>query len=153
MWQSGSLRHPHNDGSESGTNIIRGFSAVRNPEKQKIKSAMFKLFVLTIAFLTIIPAGVWISNTIEQTFETSITQTFNEALESDELLNVDKPENRNIWQTITGAVSDAVDFVGKALNIAKKVLGNYIEAVAVLLVTSCLVPVLVLLLYLILISI
>ena len=111
-----------------------------------------KLTVLAVALLTIIPMSIYASNTIDRTFEVSINDTINTALESDYELDVAKEEDRNLWEKITGAVSGAMDYVGKAVDIAKKVLGNYTEAAAVMLVTSCIIPIAVLFVYIMIIK-
>lgn len=49
-------------------------------------------------------------------------------------------------------MSDAFDYVGKAVEIAKTVLGNYIEAMAVMIVVNCIIPLLVLAVYILLVK-
>ena len=117
-----------------------------------LKNIIIKLIVLSIVFLTLIPVSISVSDTIENTFKASIDNSINEALSSDDTLNIEEPQDRNLWQRITGAVSDAFDYVGKAVEIAKTVLGNYIEAMAVMIVVNCIIPLLVLAVYILLIK-
>lgn len=112
-----------------------------------LRSLGYKLIALALACGTAIPASLFVSDMIENTFRYSIDQTVNQALASDEILEVSEDEEHNLWQKITGAVADAVSTAGRALEIAKKVLSNYVEAVSVMIVTSCLIPLLVIYLY------
>lgn len=114
---------------------------------KRLMSIIIKLVVLAVALLTLIPASVMVSNTIDRTFEATINETVNTALESNQELDIGDAGNQNIWQKITGAVSDAIDYAGKAIDIAKKTLGNFVEAAAVMLVTSCVIPIVVLIAY------
>lgn len=122
------------------------------PDWLYLRNIIIKLVILSIAFLTFIPAGIWASSTIESTFESSINESINTAMSSAESLDIGEPENRNVWQKITGVVSDAFDYVGKAVDNAKTVLSNFIEAVAIMLITNCVIPLLVLLMYVLLIK-
>ena len=121
-------------------------------ENKWLFAIAFKLTVLAVALLTIIPASIYVSNTVDRTFEASINNTINGALESNVELNVVGKEDGNLWEKITGAVSGALDYVGKAVEIAKKVLSNYTEAAAVMLVTSCVIPIAVLFIYIMIIK-
>ena len=112
-----------------------------------LKNAVVKLAVLCVALLTVIPVSVYVSGSIDATFEASINETIEAALDSDQTLNVGKEQDADLWRRITGAVAGALDYVGRAVDIAKHVLGNYVEAVAVMLVTSCVIPILILFLY------
>ena len=120
---------------------------VLDKRKQWLKNTIIKLIVLAIACSTLIPLSVYATNKIEETFETSINNTISVALESDDTLSVEEEKDKSLWEKITGAVSGALDYVGKAVDIAKNVLGNYVEAIAVMLVTSCVIPIIVLLVY------
>lgn len=116
-----------------------------NRRRLWMKNAVIKLAVLCVALLTVIPLSVYVSGTIDATFEASINETIDAALDSDKTLNVGEGQDTDLWRRITGAMSGALDYVGKAVGIAKNVLGNYVEAIAVMLVTSCVAPIAVLL--------
>ena len=117
---------------------------------QWLKNMIFKFAVLCLALITVIPLSVFISGTIETTFGASINSTINAALDSEEKLTADpEPEpDQNLWERVTGTVNNAIDYAGKALDIAKETLSNYADAVAVSLVISCVIPILVLFAYL-----
>ena len=98
---------------------------------EKLRAALGKLawhlllFALAIAFA--IPAGVKVSSMIEDTYRASIEETIANAEQTTE--------------DIQSATS------GEAVGQLKTVLNRFIEALAVMLVTSCLIPILVLLFF------
>ena len=113
----------------------------------RIRGMMVKLLVLFIACVTVIPVGVGLSDRIEATFDESISNTINTALQSEE--KVEKVEdNKNIFGKIADAASSAFKSVGDAVDTAKAILGNYVEAIAIMFITSCLIPMLTLFVYL-----
>ena len=117
-------------------------------ERKWIKDFIIKLLVLTIAVGGTIPLAILVSQTIDATFDTSIEHIIDVAIESEEALNVTTEEDKNVWQKITGAVSEAIDYAGKAVNMAKEVLGRFIEAICVIVVTSCVIPLVTVLIFL-----
>mgnify|MGYP003314748158 CR=1 FL=1 len=101
-----------------------------------------KLLVLSVAFLVAIPIGVKSAEMIEKTYETSIVEMADEGDELAQLMEADTEEKENWLQTIFGKVKDSAE---AKLEKAKEVLVRYTEQTAVMLVTSCLIPVVVLL--------
>ena len=79
---------------------------------------------------------------IEKTYETSITVKAEEGDELAQLMEADTEEKDNWLAEIFGKVKDSAE---KQLEKGKEVLVRYTEQIAVMLVTSCLVPVAVLL--------
>ena len=109
------------------------------------------LFALAIAFA--IPAGVKVSSMIEDTYRASIEETITNAEQTTEDIQsatsgeADESEKSGlsglfskVAEGITGAATAAVEQL-------KTVLNRFIEALAVMLVTSCLIPILVLLFF------
>ena len=109
------------------------------------------LFALAIAFA--IPAGVKVSSMIEDTYRASIEETIANAEQTTEDIQsatsgeTDEGEKSGlsglfskVTEGITGAATAAVEQL-------KTVLNRFIEALAVMLVTSCLIPILVLLFF------
>ena len=109
------------------------------------------LFALAIAFA--IPAGVKVSSMIEDTYRASIEETIANAEQTTENIQsatsgeADEGEKSGlsglfskVTEGITGAATAAVEQL-------KTVLNRFIEALAVMLVTSCLIPILVLLFF------
>ena len=124
---------------------------------EKLRAALGKLawhvllFALAIAF--VIPAGVKVSSMIEDTYRASIEETIANAEQTTEDIQsatsgkTDEGEKSGlsglfskVTEGITGAATAAVGQL-------KTVLNRFIEALAVMLVTSCLIPILVLLFF------
>ena len=110
--------------------------------KRAIRQIWMKLLVLSVAFLVAIPIGVKSAEMIEKTYETSIVEMADEGDELAQLMEADTEEKENWLQTIFGKVKDSAE---AKLEKAKEVLVRYTEQTAVMLVTSCLIPVVVLL--------
>ena len=97
-----------------------------------------KLLVMAVLFLFIIPLSVGISNKIDQSHQADWNQTIENAKQSaEEIQNSDQ----SILETVQSAATAFVETF-------KELLNDMIDAIAVLIVTSCLIPVLVILLYL-----
>ncbi len=115
----------------------------RNPS---LKDMAKKLALFGILIVLIIPASVKMSNLIEETYETSMQATIDLALETTE--EIEENAGAEAEEEKKGFFSELIDTVTEKVTLAtdklESVLNHYIEALAVLLVTSCLIPVLVL---------
>ena len=108
------------------------------------KNLAIKLFAFGFALFLIVPASVKVCKVIEDTNKVSIEQ----ALESAENATVlAESENKNdtgmfnkIFSSVTNTVTSAVDSV-------KNILNNFIEAVAIMMITSCVIPILMLVVF------
>ncbi|MBR6616027.1 MAG: hypothetical protein IKK95_08740 [Lachnospiraceae bacterium] len=113
------------------------------------KQLAVKLAVFGLSIVLVIPASVGISNLIEDTYHSSIQNTIDLALETteeieeDTELNAAKEEEKkgNIFSELLSTVTETVSI---ATDKVENVLNHYLEALAVLLVTTCVIPVLVL---------
>ena len=89
---------------------------------------------------------------IEKNYGTSITQTIEsaKALENktEEPKQEEKEEDQSWWNKITTGVSNVVSNIGDGIDelIAKGklVLSNFIDAIAILIITTCVIPIAVL---------
>ena len=114
-----------------------------------VKQLAAKLAVFGFAIVMVIPASVGISNLIEKTYHSSIQSTIEMALETTEEIEEDselsaaKEEEKkgNIFSDLLSSVTETVSIATDKL---EAVLNQYLEALAVLLVTSCVIPILVL---------
>ena len=111
-------------------------------EKRALRQIWMKLAVLSVVFLMAIPVGVKSAEMIEKTYETSIIEKAEAGDELAQMMEADTEEKENWLQTIFGKVKDSAE---AKLEKAKEVLVRYTEQTAVMLVTSCLIPVVVLL--------
>ena len=139
-------------------------------KKPFLKTTALKLFAFAAAIMLIVPASAWVSDMIETTYGESINATLEAATETVEDLEsnaesavAEAAENasegaestesvRSWWERLTGTVTSAAgdiieaakDKVTVATSTFERVLNNMIEALAVMIVTSCVIPILVL---------
>lgn len=123
-------------------------------DRNTLRELARKLVLFALAIVLVIPASIGISNLIETTYQTSIDSAIDSAkqatteLESTPHGSAQEDSQSGlsglfskVTGSITGIASSAVQKLTDALN-------RFIEAAAVLLVTSCLIPILVLLFFL-----
>lgn len=113
-----------------------------------------KLTIFAIAIVLAIPASVGISNMIETTYETTIQTTIANAKDaaasvSSEDQSETEEEDSGFWDGLLSKVTDGVSGVAsKAVEKMSGILNGFIEALAVMIVTSCVIPILVMLFFL-----
>ena len=116
-------------------------------KREKLKVLAFKIAAFGLIIFTIVPVSVQLSMFIEDTYGVKISQTIEQAenvknskVEEKE----DVKEDPNLWDKITGTVSNVVSSVGdsvdKLLEKGKTLLSNFMNALAILLITSCVIP-------------
>lgn len=97
-----------------------------------LKNFVIKLLIFGICLVAIVPVTTFATNLIEDTYSISIEQN----LEDAEKLNNDlENEDASLWDKATGSISNAKEKV-------KNTVGNFIENAAVLIITSCVFPIL-----------
>ncbi len=114
-------------------------------KKEVLKVLAIKLAVFALAIVFIIPASVKVTGLIEATFEESITQTYetvNEMSEEAEK-STEEEESRGFLAFLSGISDGAADLVESA----KNALSVFVDAVAVLIITTCVIPAAVLLFF------
>lgn len=121
---------------------------------EKLRAALGKLawhvllFALAIAF--VIPAGVKVSSMIEDTYRASIEETIANAEQTTEDIQSatsDEAEKSGLSGLFSKVTEGITGVATAAVGQLKTVLNRFIEALAVMLVTSCLIPILVLLFF------
>lgn len=120
-------------------------------QNDSLKKISIKLIIFGLIIFTVIPLSIKLSNLIETTYQSSISQAINETnpelvVESTESEEV---EEDNGWNKFTSKVKDSISNIGdnvqKSIEKGKKTLSKFIDAIAVLLITSCVIPIIVLL--------
>lgn len=111
-----------------------------NPEFRRWQSTSRRIAAFSIVLYLLIPASVYISKTIENTYDTSIQETIDSAKESAEEIQ-NNAENQTIWDRFISTIEGGVNTLTSRF---EGILSNFVEATAVLLVTACVIPVLVL---------
>lgn len=116
-----------------------------------LQSIGTKLLVFGLVLLLAIPAGVWVSDQINATYSESIEITVQSASAvSDNLLADELDENEESTTVIDKAktlLGDLSGSVGGVIQQFKNMLNRFIEATAVMVVTTCIIPILVILFF------
>lgn len=103
-----------------------------------------KSVVLGLCIVILVPASTWVTGFIEETYSVSIEENIQETDKTAEILNSNAGKDESAvskWlSSLKGGVSEIV-------RKAENALGNFIDAAALLLITSCVIPVLTLVLF------
>lgn len=117
-----------------------------------------RILLVGIIAVTVVPASVWVTQRIDETYQTSISQEkVGENADGSENADSENAggesqENKNFWDSIaSGAaqlVSNLKDGIKSVTDGVVEQVTNLIEGTIVMIVTSCLVPLLVLAVFL-----
>ncbi|PWM30261.1 MAG: hypothetical protein DBX94_08300 [Coriobacteriia bacterium] len=112
-----------------------------------------RVLLVGIIAIAVMPASVWVTQRIDETYQISISQTEPEgSAEESEPAGDESQENKNFWDSIaSGAaqlVSNLKDGIKSVTDGVVEQVTNLIEGTIVMIVTSCLVPLLVLAVFL-----
>ncbi len=108
-----------------------------------------KLALFGIAIALVIPVSVKVSDLIEHTYQSSIQETVDAAKEATQDIQSSSEgqqdsDGSDSSGVLSGIISGIKNGVSDISDKVESVLNNFIEALAVMLVTSCVIPVLVL---------
>ena len=104
-----------------------------------------KLAILTVALLVLIPASASITAHIEDTFSETIDQKLHAA---SHIANIAESEDDEDANAILSFFSGLADSVTSLVSAARNMLSTLVDAVAILIITSCILPILTLLVFL-----
>ena len=113
----------------------------------------WKLALFSVAIMLVILVGIRVSDLIEDTYQASIAATIQEAKEATDTIHQSSQNEGSATEQsgISGFFSKVADSItGAAAGAVEKlrnVLNRFLEALAVMLVTTCLIPILVLLFF------
>ena len=123
-------------------------------QKKIFLSAALRIAILGIVLFSLIPAGIKVGDVMDASFGTdvmiervkeSISEIDEEAEEADNNNSEDTEKESSIWDKIVHKGEEIVDGVTSGgellLQKAKVVLGNVMDVVAALIVTSCVIPI------------
>ena len=114
--------------------------------KEVLRTLAVKLAVFALAAFMIVPASVKATDLIEQTFETSITETYDTVDEISgeaEKSAAAKDEGKGFEKFLNSIGEGVSNFAENA----KNALSVFIDAIAVLIITTCVIPIAVLLFF------
>ena len=136
--------------------LIRGRPGLRRPVARLAE----KLALLGIALVLTVPASVLVSDRIEATYQDSIDKTVEAAQitakaaeETTEETKQNEATNpleffQQRVQDLANAAGDVANSLGGAVEWVQGIIGNFLEAAAVMIVISCIIPILVLVFFL-----
>lgn len=117
--------------------VFAGFGWLAN--RDTFKALSEKLLIGAVAIFLVVPTSVFISDMIYESYETSIDDTIESAKE----MSLDDTESEEYNQLL----SWLTDSIGKAREYVSGLLSHFIEALAVMIVTSCIIPFLVIIFF------
>ena len=112
-----------------------------------VRRAALRLLAFALAAFLVIPISVWVSDRIETTWQASIQTTLETAAQDQTIMETAADEEKGLLGHLRDAAGNLVSGAADAINWARNVLNHFVEAVAILLVTDCVIPILVLLLF------
>lgn len=111
-------------------------------DKPTFRDFSYKLAVFGLVLAFIIPMSMELTSMIENTFDESINDTF-AVVEEIEITESETVQESSGWlSNLANSVTDTVSELSKS---AEEALSNFVDAIAILIITTCVVPVAVLL--------
>ncbi|OJF73051.1 hypothetical protein A9Q68_04670 [Streptococcus bovimastitidis] len=112
-------------------------------KKEILIRVAFKLALFGLMIFCIVPTSVSISNHIEKTYQSSIQETIKKTEKENKRID-QKLQKKNQKLSLKNILGKIDGEKSKVLNTMENSLSNMIDAVAVMIVTTCLIPILVL---------
>ncbi len=112
-----------------------------------LKTLGRKLFIFGLVIVLVIPVSVKLSNLIEDTYQASIQSTIDTAKDATQEAKDnagETEENSSLFSKIGNGISSVTSGITEKVG---GVINNFLEALAVMLITSCVIPILVLLFF------
>ena len=110
------------------------------------KRQAIKLLIISIVFWRIIPLSIHVSDLIYTTYQDSIDSTIASAEElSEESKEISEAEDEGMLRAVLNRLSETKESLTEK---ASTILNRFVETLAVMIVTSCLIPILVLVFFL-----
>lgn len=119
---------------------------------ESLRAISPRIIAFGVALLLVIPTSVRVSDSINGLYEESIQMTVSSANTLSEALteepDAEAQESRSLFDRARQMVDSVPGSVSAALNQVRNSLSRFTEAIAVMIVTSCLIPIAVLLFFL-----
>lgn len=117
---------------------------------QRLRSLAVRIAALGVALCFVVPASVYLSNVIDDTYDTSYS--ISAAMEmSDQETDVESDETaedgglfEKIWNFPANAINSVVGVATDAVDSAVGALNSLLEAFAIMVITACVIPIVVL---------
>lgn len=121
--------------------LLIAFNAFRRSES--VSRAAKKIALFGLAITIVIPASVKVADMVEDTYRASIDSTLESAKEATEEIEEsakDSSDSKSDEGFLAGIISTVQNGVSGVTNKIQTVLNDFIEALAVMIVTSCIIP-------------
>lgn len=125
---------------------------------ENLRKIGIKLGAFALAIFLVVPTSVWVSDKIDESFEVSLatantsmqesTEQIEESIQEAEGEQEEKGLLESITDTVAGGFNAITGTVQNALDAFANQLNQLIDTLAVMIVTSCLIPIIVLALFL-----
>lgn len=124
-------------------------------KKELLLSLAIKMSIFGIVLFIAIPASIQISNLIVESYEVSLNQTLETVEQNKEYIeeeNNESPEDdKNLFdrfgEAVTNVTSNIENKVSEIVGKGEDTLAAFLNAIAVLIVTSCVIPLVVILIF------
>ncbi len=122
-------------------------------KNETLKNLAIKICIFGLAIFMVVPVSVKVNGLIEDTYKTSIDATIEEAKDIESATEKESTTNENegLWDKITSGAKDFVTSIGDGIKgiieKGERVLSNFIDAIAILIITSCVIPIAVLVIF------
>ena len=111
-------------------------------EWTRVMACKFLAFGLDLFLL--VPSCVQVCQVIENTYDTSIQAAIESAQNATEFTKPENEEEKNIFEKALSSVTDTLTAAAESV---KNILNNFIEAIAIMLITSCVIPILIIVIF------
>ena len=110
-----------------------------------LRRTAMKLGIFALIMSLIIPVSVNISNTFDATYEASIRKTIDMVQEEELELEADVPINQSWIDSLVSKLEQGIDGLTQKsqelISKGKYLLNNFVDSVAVLMITTCVIPI------------
>jgi len=125
-------------------------------KKELLLNIAIKLAIFGIVLFLAIPASIQVSNLIDESYKDSLNQNLETVEQSkefieeknDEISKEDQSLKDKIGDYLSKVTSEVENKLSETVNKGEEMLAAFLDAIAVLIITSCVVPVVVILIFL-----
>lgn len=103
-----------------------------------LRMLSLKIVVFAVVIATIIPFSLKISDLIYESNQSMVTELSDEVEKMDD--SQESEEGKNWWESFTDKVKDSVTNVGEK---AKELVNNFIDVIALFIITYCAIPIII----------
>lgn len=122
--------------------LLIGHMLHPTPKMEECVNWWLKVGAIVLVIYLLIPVGVWMSDSIDATYQATIDGLVNDASATEDVVADEEENEQSFWDRVKGTFSGIVDGAKNALSWAKETLSRFVEAIAVMLVTTCIIPLL-----------